>query len=256
MRVIAVANQKGGVGKTTSVINIGYGLAKLKKNVMLVDLDPQAHLTYSLGIEAHNLPKSAYDLLKNECNTEEIVQTIDGVTVLPSSLNLSGADLELSGVPGRERLLKEGLERYLDKRRFDFIFIDCPPSLGLLTLNCLTTANEVFVAIQTEFLALQGMVKLIQTIDLVKKRLNPFLEITGVIGTMFDPRKNLSKEVVAKLQENFSDRFFKSLIRENVALAEAPSHGKHIFSYKPTSIGAGDYMRLSKEILKQKTKKK
>jgi chromosome partitioning protein len=241
---IALINQKGGVGKTTSTINLGAGLAMLGKSVLLVDLDPQAHLTYGLGIQAHELDYTVYEVLKGEVTARDAVVRRDGLEVLPSSLSLSAAEVELSGMAGREFLLKEAL---VNLPPHDFVLLDCPPSLGLLTLNALTAAQEVFIPLQTEFLALQGMSKLIDTVNVVKKRLNPGLTISGIIGTQFDARKNLNREVVEKIREYFADKLFETLIHDNVALAEAPSYGQTIFEYRPDCRGAQDYLALSQE---------
>ena len=246
MRILAIANQKGGVGKTTCVINIGAGLERLGKKVLLVDLDPQAHCTYSLGIQAHELEQNIYQLLNGGAALEEVLIDRGGLVVVPSSLDLSGAEMELAGIPGREFLLRESLGR---PRGFDYVLIDTPPSLGLLTLNAFTTAREVYIPLQTEFLALQGMSKLLKTVELVKKRLNRKLEITGIIGTRFDGRKRLNNEVVEKIRDHFGGKLFKTLIRENIALAEAPSFGQTIFEYRPNSHGKEDYLNLSKEIV-------
>ena len=246
MQIIALINQKGGVGKTTCAVNIGAGLNKLKKRVLLIDLDPQAHLTYSLGIPAHELNNTVYELLKGNASLKETIIERDGLSLVPSSLNLSGAEIEFSGVAGREFLLKETIEGL---NKFDYVFIDCPPSLGLLTLNALTTAREVYIPLQTEFLALQGMRKLLETIDIVKKRLNKNIEITGIIATRYDSRKNLNREVVEKIEGYFGNRLFKTLIRDNVSLAEAPSFGQTIFEYKSNSYGAKDYLNLCNEII-------
>ncbi len=244
MTTIALINQKGGVGKTTSTINLGAGLAMLGKSVLLVDLDPQAHLTYGLGIAAHDLVYTVYEVLRGEVTAQEAILKRDQLEVLPSSLGLSAAEMELSGMAGREFLLKEALAN-LPAR--DFVLLDCPPSLGLLTLNALTAAQEVFIPLQTEFLALQGMSKLIDTINVVKKRLNRTLTISGIIGTQFDGRKNLNREVVEKIREYFADKLFETLIHDNVALAEAPSYGQTIFEYRPDCRGAQDYLALSRE---------
>jgi chromosome partitioning protein len=248
MKTIAIANQKGGVGKTTSTLNIGAGLTRLGKKVLLVDLDPQAHLTYSMGIVAHELTRTIYQVLKGEATVEDVIIDRSGVKLIPSTLDLSGADVELSGMPGREFLLREGIDR---PRGFDFILIDCPPSLGLLTLNAFTTAKEVYIPLQMEFLALQGMGKLLQTVEVVKERLNKDLSITGVIGTRFDARKVLNREIEDEVKAHFGNRVFKTLIRENIALAEAPSFGKSIFEYRPDSHGAEDYLALCKEIVER-----
>lgn len=248
MQIIALTNQKGGVGKTTCAINIGAGLNKLKQHVLLIDLDPQAHLTYSLGIPAHELKNTVYELLRGTISLKETIIERNGLSLVPSSLNLSGAEIEFSGLAGREFLLKETIEGF---KNFDYIFIDCPPSLSLLTLNALTTAQEVYIPLQTEFLALQGMTKLLEMIKIVKKRLNKDLEVTGIIATRFDSRKNLNREVVEKIKEYFGNKLFNTLIRDNISLAEAPSFGKSIFEYKSNSFGAKDYLSLCKEIIKR-----
>lgn len=248
MTTIALINQKGGVGKTTSTFNIGVGLAMKKKKVLLIDLDPQSHLTYSAGIAAHNLTLTAYDVLKRSATISDVAIDIHGITLVPSSLELSRAELELAREAGREFLLREALS-YED---FDYVLLDCPPSLGVLTLNALTAAQEVYIPVQTEFLSLQGMSHLIETINIVKGRLNNALEITGIIGTRFDKRKTLNKEIIDKIRSYFGDKIFKTLIRDNISLAEAPSYGKPIFAYKPESYGAEDYLQLTKEILKRR----
>ena len=244
MPTIALINQKGGVGKTTSTINLGAGLAMLGKSVLLVDLDPQAHLTYGLGIQAHELDYTVYEVLKGEVVTRDAIINRDRLEVLPSSLSLSAAEMELSGMPGREYLLKEALSSLVPR---DFVLLDCPPSLGLLTLNALTAAQEVYIPLQTEFLSLQGVSKLMDTVNVVRKRLNPGLAVTGIIGTLYDGRKNLNREVVEKIREYFADKLFETLIHDNVALAEAPSYGQTIFEYRPNCRGAQDYLALSQE---------
>ncbi len=249
MKIITLTHQKGGVGKTTSTLNIGAGLSKLGKKILLIDLDPQAHLTYSLGIEAHKLDNTVYELLKGEAILKEVLRDRGELKVIPSKLDLAGAEIELSGIAGREFLLREALEGLSG---LDYAFIDCPPSLGLLTLNALTTAHEIYIPLQSEFLALQGLSKLLQTVEVVQKRLNKGLKITGIIATRYDQRKRLNQEVIAKLNEYFGqDKLFKTAIRDNVSLAEAPSFGQTIFEYKPDSYGALDYLNLSKEILER-----
>jgi chromosome partitioning protein len=264
---VAIINQKGGVGKTTSAVNLGAGLSLLKKKILLIDLDPQAHLTYSTGIKAHELSRTLYHVFRGDASVSETIiprpievnlpflkngKKSNTFFVLPASLDLSGADLEFGGIAGREFLLKESLSQVND---FDYVFIDCPPSLGLLTLNALTTADEVYIPLQTEFLALQGISKLLETIEIVRKRLNRNIKITGIIGTRFDGRKRLNREVVEKIRDYFGKQFFNTLIRENISLAEAPSFGKTIYEYKPDSYGSEDYFKLSVEIFERdKTK--
>jgi len=234
------------VGKTTSTINIGAGLSRLKKKILLVDMDPQAHLTYSLGIQAHEQQKTIYEVLKGEVKAATAIIKKAGLHIIPASLNLSGAEIELSAIAGREFLLRDALKPL---KGYDLVFLDCPPSLGLLTLNALTTAQEIYIPLQTEYLALQGMSKLLDTINIVKKRLNKKLEVGGIIGTRYDSRKNLNKEVVEKIRGHFGGKLFDTLIRDNVAIAEAPSFGHSIFDYRADSHGATDYMNLCKEIL-------
>lgn len=245
-RIIALVNQKGGVGKTTTTINLGAGLAKHGKRVLLIDLDPQANLTTSLGLGSED---SLYDSLVHGRKISEIVQRKSEYSVAPSNISLSGAELELSSVAGRELILKELL--LCEIENYDYILMDCPPSLGLLTLNALTVATEVFIPVQTEFLALQGMSKLLQTIEVIRKRLNNGLKITGIIGTLYDARKNLSREVVQKIKEHFPEQLFAALIRANISLAEAPSYGEDIFEYKSSSHGAYDYTLLAEQVMAQ-----
>ncbi len=245
MRTIALINQKGGVGKTTSAVNISYGLMREGKRVLLVDLDPQANATSHVGIKTEELKHTVYDLLKGVKATAVWVVK-DGVTIIPSSLDLSGAEFELSGITGRELLLRESFSTLTD---FDYVIIDCPPSLGLLTVNAMTAVKEIFVVVQTEFLALQGVAKLIEAVSVVKKRLNRSLEVTGIIGTMFDQRRKLNKEVITTITKHFGNKLFTTMIRDNVALAEAPSHGLSIFDYQLSSFGARDYRDLSEEIV-------
>lgn len=252
-RVIALVNQKGGVGKTTSTINIGAALSKLGRRVLLIDLDPQGNLTTSLGIATHELNNTIHEVLKGETTAAQAA--VKGAyDIIPSDIRLSGAELELSGQPGREMILKEALEPIMDN--YDYIIIDCPPSLGLITLNGLTAARETFIPLQAEFLALNGMAQLLNTIKAVQKRLNPKLEISGIITTMYDSRKNLNKEVLEKIHEYFPEKAFKTLIRNNVALAEAPSFGKDIFEYRADSNGAEDYKNLTTEVTEQEKRVK
>lgn len=248
MPVIAVTNQKGGVGKTTCALNIGAGLARMGKRVLLVDMDPQAHLTSSLGISAGELESTLYEVLKGEAALAEAVIERNGLDVIPSNLDLSGAEVEFASEAGREFLMREALN---GTSGYDYVFLDCPPSLGLLSLNALSAAGEVYITLQAEFLALQGLSKLLETIEKVKKRLNRSLEITGVITTRYDARKALNQEVASKISEHFGSKAFKTPIRDNVSLAEAPSFGKNIFEYKPSCHGAEDYMALCREITRR-----
>ena len=252
MRIISLVNQKGGVGKTTTTNNLGASLVKAGKRVLLIDLDPQANLSYSLGVRGEDY-KSVYEVLRGTAKLKDIILTHkNGVDIAPSHINLSGVELELASQVGREQILKDALKGVADN--YDYILIDCAPSLGIITLNALVASKEVFIPVQTEVLALQGMSKLLSTIKLVRERLNPELEVTGVIGTMYDSRKKLSEEVIANLEEHFSGKLFKTLIRSNVSLAESPSSGVDIISYKADSYGAKDYQALAEEVIKQEEK--
>ncbi|MEL7834573.1 AAA family ATPase [Fodinibius sp. Rm-B-1B1-1] len=247
MKTIAFTNQKGGVGKTTSTINVGAGLAKHGFSVLLVDLDPQANLTYSLRLSSNRLDKSIYEVLKGDISADEAIISHDGFDIMPSSIDLSGAEMEFANEPAREMILKNKLNSL--SKDYDYILIDCPPNLGLLTLNAFTAVEDLFIVVQSEYLALHGLSKLMDVIQIVKERLNPDIEISGIICTLYDGRKNLNKEVVDHIKDYFGDKVFNTLIRDNVALAEAPSHHKTIFEYAPDSHGAKDYEALSKEIL-------
>lgn len=250
MRVISLVNQKGGVGKTTTTKNLGAGLVREGKRVLLIDLDPQANLTYSLGIRPENdeSMRTMYEVLKGTAQLKDIILThANGLHLAPAHINLSASELELTAQAGRELILKEALRPVLHD--YDYILIDCAPSLGILTLNALVASREVFIPLQTEFLAMQGMSKLLETLDVVKQRLNHDIEVTAIIGTMYDGRKNLAGEIVASVRQHFGDRLLKTLVRSNVSLAEAPSYGQDIFTYKPDSIGAEDYQALAKEVI-------
>ena len=249
-RIIAIVNHKGGVGKTTTTINLGTALAKLKKKVLLIDMDPGAHATYGLGILAHRRERTVYDLMRGRAPLDEIKVEIaldqEHLDLVPASIDLAEAEVQLSGLPGREFLLKEALNEVCS---YDYIFIDCPPSLAVLTLNAMVAAKEVFIPLQTEYLAMQGLGKLLETVKIVKHRLNRDLKITGVLATRYDKRKILNREVVNRIKEHFGDKVFDVQIRENISLAESPSHGLTIFEYFPGSYGAEDYMALAKEVL-------
>jgi chromosome partitioning protein len=258
MRIIALMNQKGGVGKTTTTVNLGAALAELGKRVCLVDLDPQAHLTINYGVEPSSDICSLYNMLVDGASFLEAVFKIDdNIALVPSSIDLAAAEVELVSVLGRETLLKKRLDAA--QHDFDFILLDCPPSLGLLTLNALAVADEVIIPMQPHFLALQGVAKLLETVQLVNKRINPKLKVSGIALTMFDSQTKLSNEVVAELNSFILDalgkplpwanaRIFKSKIRRNIKLAESPSFGQHIIAYEPNSNGAADYRALAREV--------
>ncbi|MCB0629995.1 MAG: ParA family protein [Saprospiraceae bacterium] len=244
--VISLLNHKGGVGKTTSTINIGAGLVELDRRVLLLDLDPQANLSLSLGVGRQ--PTTLYEALRGEADLAP-VNVRPNLDVVPSTLDLSGAEMELINEAGREYILRELFEGVRDA--YDFIVIDCPPSLGLLTLNALTSSDYVMIPLQTEFLALQGLAKIKQVIQKVKLRLNKKLDILGVLPTMYDGRKVLNRDVVETIQKYFGHLVFDTYIRDNVALAEAPAQRQDIFTYNQSSPGAEDYLNLCKEILER-----
>ncbi|MEL6143243.1 MAG: ParA family protein [Bacteroidota bacterium] len=244
--VISLLNHKGGVGKTTSAINIGAGLVELGKKVLLVDLDPQANLTLSLGIGRQ--PVTIYESMMGESDLVP-VNYRDSLDVVTSSLDLSSAEMELVNEAGREFILRELFDGVDDQ--YDFIIIDCPPSLGLLTLNALTSSHQVIIPLQTEFLAMQGLAKIKQVIQKVKLRLNKKLHISGVLATMYDARKVLNRDVVQTIKKYFGPLLFETFIRDNVSLAEAPAQRQDIFMYAGASSGAKDYLDLSKEILER-----
>ncbi|NIP32126.1 MAG: AAA family ATPase [Candidatus Dadabacteria bacterium] len=247
-RVIAIINQKGGSGKTTTAVNLGAYLAVFKKRVLVLDLDPQANTTIHLGLKPHTIDKSIYGVMTDKIDIATVIKEtpINNLYICPANINLSGVEIELAGVVGREMVLKDSLNKIIDE--YDFIIIDCPPSLSLLTINALTVAEEIIIPVQTEFFALEGMGKLMNTVDIIKKRLNRKLKITGILPTMFDGRTNLSREVIDKIKEYFGDKVYQTKIRKNIKLAEASSHGKPIFLYDPKSSGAEDYESFSKEV--------
>lgn len=250
-RIIAVANQKGGVGKTTTAINLSACLAERNKKVLTIDIDPQGNTSSGLGIDKNRLKNTVYQMMIGECTLEEcrVECNIDNLHILPSNVNLAGAEIELIGIEGREYILKKQVDLVRDE--YDFVIIDCPPSLNTLTVNAMTTADTVLVPIQCEFYALEGLTQLIHTINLVKQRLNPELEIEGVVFTMFDARTNLSLQVVENVKENLKQNIYKTIIPRNVRLAEAPSHGLPINLYDPKSAGADGYRQLAEEVIEK-----
>ena len=248
-KIISVANQKGGVGKTTTTVNLGTILAKRGKKVLLIDADPQGNATSGLGVEK-DVEKSVYDILVNDTEIEEVYQDtmIKNLKVCPSNINLAGAEVELVSMMSREQRLKEKLIKVKDE--FDFILIDCPPSLGLVTLNAFTASDSVLIPVQCEYFALEGLGQLLNTINLVKKHLNKGLYIEGALLTMYDIRTNLSNQVVKEVKKYFENKVYKTVIPRNVKLSEAPSYGMPITLYDPKSKGAKSYDKFTKEFLK------
>ena len=250
-RIIAIANQKGGVGKTTTSINLSACIAAKGKKVLVIDIDPQGNTTSGYGIEKNELENTIYELILGDCSIEDCIlkEVLPNISILPSNVNLAAAEIELIGVEKKEYILKNEVDWVKD--RFDFIIIDCPPSLSLLTVNAMTTADSVLVPIQCEYYALEGLSELIHTINLVKNRLNENLEIEGVVFTMYDGRTCLSMEVVENVKENLHQNVYKTIIPRNVRLAEAPSHGLPINLYEPKSAGAVSYRNLATEVIQR-----
>lgn len=250
-RIIAVANQKGGVGKTTTAINLSACLAEKGKKVLTIDIDPQGNTSSGLGLNKNEIKNTVYELLIGQCDINECLQVnvLENLSVLPSNVNLAGAEIELIGTEEREFILKGKVKEIVDN--YDFIIIDCPPSLNVLTVNAMTTADTVLVPIQCEYYALEGLSQLIHTINLVKKRLNPELELEGVVFTMFDARTNLSLQVVENVKNNLKQAIYKTIIPRNVRLAESPSHGLPINLYDSKSAGAEGYRDLANEVIER-----
>jgi chromosome partitioning protein len=248
--IIAFCNQKGGVGKTTCALNVAVGLSLLKKKVLVIDFDPQAHLTYSLGLDAHNLKGTIYSVMKGTTPLADAVMEIKGMKVLPANLDLARLETEMNVLPKKEKILKNRLSAVSD---LHYVIIDCPPAAGILTVNALVACQEVFIPLQMEFLALKGMSRLLTLIEEVKKKFNNNGPQYRVIPTRYDARKRLNNAIMDKVRERFGARVFKAVIRENIAVAEAPSFGQSIFEYAPKSHGAEDYLDLCKEIIRKKS---
>ena len=248
-RIIAIANQKGGVGKTTTAINLSACLAEKGQKVLAIDMDPQGNMSSGLGLDKNSVEKTIYDLIIGESEVEEVLQknSLENLDILPANVDLSAAEIELIGIDEKEYIVKKAIEKIKDA--YDYVIIDCPPSLSMLTINAMTTADSVLVPIQCEYYALEGLSQLIHTVELVKERLNPVLEIEGVVFTMYDARTNLSLQVVENVKDNLQQNIYKTIIPRNIRLAEAPSYGMPINQYDAKSAGADSYRRLADEVM-------
>lgn len=248
-KIIAIANQKGGVGKTTTSVNLGASMATLGKRVLLVDIDPQGNTTSGVGVNKADVENCIYDILINEVNPQETIQEtrIEGLHIIPATIQLAGAEIELVSTISRELKLKKALN--VVKANYDYIIIDCPPSLGILTINSLTAADSVIIPIQCEYYALEGLSQLLNTVRLVQKNLNPHLKIEGVLLTMLDARTNLGIQVIEEVKKYFQEKVYRTIIPRNVRLSEAPSHGQSIITYDSRSKGAEVYLELAKEVI-------
>ncbi len=255
-KIIAIANQKGGVGKTTSAINLAASLAVLEKKVLLIDADPQANATSGIGFDVRNIKTSIYECLINEVNPNDIILTseIEGLDLIPSHIDLVGAEIEMLNMPNREKMFKEVINRI--NGPYDFILIDCSPSLGLITVNSLTAADSVIIPVQCEYFALEGLGKLLNTIKIIQGRLNPDLEIEGFLLTMYDARLRLSNQVVEEVRKHFQQMVFETIIQRNIKLSESPGFGKPVVLYDADSKGSVNYLNLARELLQKNNETK
>ena len=251
-KIIAIANQKGGVGKTTTAINLSSCLAEKGQKVLSVDMDPQGNMTSGLGVDKEELENTIYNLIIGESTIEDVLikNAMDNLDIIPTSIDLSGAEIELLDISEKEYIVRNAIMKI--KEDYDYIIIDCPPSLSILTINAMTTADSVLVPIQCEYYALEGLSQLIHTVELVRDRLNPELTIEGVVFTMYDARTNLSLQVVENVKDNLEQNIYKTIIPRNIRLAEAPSYGMPINKYDPKSVGSDSYMRLADEVISRK----
>jgi len=254
-RIIAIANQKGGVGKTTTAVNLAAALAQAPRKVLLIDMDPQGNATMASGFDKRDLVHSTLEVLLGECDAKSaLVTSSEGYDLLPGNIDLTAAEIQLMDMPGRENRLKGALEPI--RANYNYLIIDCPPSLSLLTLNALAAADSVIVPMQCEYFALEGLSALVNTIEALKQRLNPSLEIEGIVRTMFDVRNNLANAVSGELTTHFGDKVFRSIIPRNVRVAEAPSHGQSILGYDKSSRGGIAYLGLAGELVRREKKHK